>query len=93
VETGSAGVEQVVWSGMTGQQIGHGSQVEETKFFCRSTFSIGAGELNLYQSMFVMFDKVRQAWYCLVLIWFLQDGDGTISTKELGTLLRSLGRA
>ena len=33
--------------------------------------------LSMYQTMFSMFDK---------------DGDGTIDTKELGTLLRSLGK-
>ena len=34
-------------------------------------------ELSMFQTMFSMFDK---------------DGDGTIDTKELGTLLRSLGK-
>ena len=33
--------------------------------------------LSMYQTIFSMFDK---------------DGDGTIDTKELGTLLRSLGK-
>lgn len=45
--------------------------------FRSSTLKVTKEELSMYQTMFSMFDK---------------DGDGTIDTKELGTLLRSLGK-
>ena len=45
--------------------------------FRSSAVKVSKEELSMYQTMFSMFDK---------------DGDGTIDTKELGTLLRSLGK-
>ena len=45
--------------------------------FPSTTVKVSKEELSMYQTMFSMFDK---------------DGDGTIDTKELGTLLRSLGK-
>ena len=45
--------------------------------FRSSALKVSKEELSMYQTMFSMFDK---------------DGDGTIDTKELGTLLRSLGK-
>ena len=45
--------------------------------FRSSPLKVTKEELSMFQTMFSMFDK---------------DGDGTIDTKELGTLLRSLGK-
>ena len=45
--------------------------------FRSSAVKVSKEELSMFQTMFSMFDK---------------DGDGTIDTKELGTLLRSLGK-
>ena len=49
----------------------------DSSFRSSTTVKVSKEELSMYQTMFSMFDK---------------DGDGTIDTKELGTLLRSLGK-
>ena len=49
-------------------------------------------QIESYKETFKMFDKVGKLQDDIIwLIENIQDGDGTVSTKELGAVLRSLG--
>ena len=53
-------------------------------------------EFENYKKIFIMFDKVlislSLSFQNLSKLW-CQDGDGTVSTKELGAVMRSLGES
>ena len=48
-------------------------------------------DLEAFKRIFIMFDKVGLLSDWLVHSIDRKDGDGTVSTKELGAVLRSLG--
>lgn len=53
---------------------------------------ISDAEIESYKETFRMFDKVpRRCCQGDKLYCCYQDGDGTVSTKELGAVMRSLG--
>ena len=56
--------------------------------------NLGEDEIENYKQMFMMFDKGRNnVAKSLILISLLKDGDGTVSTKELGAVMRSIGKS
>ena len=40
----------------------------------------------------LQFNVTYLVWFYIIYNVFLRDGDGTISTKELGAVLRSMGK-
>ena len=52
---------------------------------------ISDAEIESYKETFRMFDKVPGRCCLGDKLYCYQDGDGTVSTKELGAVMRSLG--
>ena len=53
---------------------------------------ISDAEIENFKQMFMMFDKGRRRVVTSLIVFHsLQDGDGTVSTKELGAVMRSIG--